>query len=69
MVTNGDSERSIYHSATIWLELKGEQALDEAGRMLNETVRRGDRRSADLWARIIAALEDLRARTAMDHIA
>lgn len=58
---SSDRDRSIYHSATIWLELKGERALDEAGRMKIETARRGDRRSADLWGRIIAALEDLHA--------
>ena len=59
-----DSEISIYRSATIWLELKGDRAVDEAGKMLNETRRRGDGRSADLWVKIITALEDLRHRVA-----
>jgi hypothetical protein len=61
-VTSDGSEASIYRSATIWFELKGEQAIDEAGRWMTETARRGDRRAAAQWVKIIAALEDLRSR-------
>lgn len=68
-VTRNETETSIYRSATIWLALKGERAVDEAGRLMQETRRRGDGRSADLWARIIAAVEDLRARTGIDRVA
>lgn len=68
-VITDESESSIYRSATIWLELKGERAVDEGGQLMREARRRGDPRSADLWARIIAAVEDLRSRAEPDRAA
>ena len=65
MVTEAETELGIYRSATIWLELKGENALAEADRMLSEIRRRGDRRAADNWLKIIAAVEDLQQREAI----
>jgi hypothetical protein len=60
-----DLEQGIYRSAAIWLELKGETAIAEAGKMRNETQRRGNGRAADSWLKIIAALEDIRHREAV----
>ena len=57
-----DLEQGIYRSATIWLELKGEAAVAEAGKMLSETQRRGNRRAVENWLKIIAALEDIQQR-------
>jgi hypothetical protein len=52
----------ICRSATIWLELKGENALAEAGRMLAEVRQRGDARASESWLKIIAALEEIHHR-------
>lgn len=57
-----ESQESICYSATIWLELKGDGAVAEANRMLDETRRRGDGRAIIDWLKIIAALEDMRDR-------
>jgi hypothetical protein len=57
-----DSDLGTYRSATIWLELKGDRAVVEAGRMMSETRRRGNRQAADSWIKIIAALEDIQHR-------
>jgi hypothetical protein len=52
-------DANICYSATIWLELKGDGALAEATRMLDETRRRGDGRATINWIKIIAALEEM----------
>ena len=64
-----DFQGSIYHSATIWLELKGDAALGDAGKLLAESRRRGDRQSADAWVKIIAAVEELVQRCEGDVFA
>lgn len=58
-----DPDLGVGRSAAIWLELKGDQALAEAGRMLAETRRRGDARATEIWLKIIAAIEEIHHRT------
>jgi len=57
-----DPDPGVSRSATIWLELKGGNALAEAGHMLAETRRRGDARATETWRRIIAAIEEIQRR-------
>jgi len=49
----------ILHSASIWLELHGDEAVPVAGRMAAEMRARGDLVGADIWLRIIVALGEM----------
>jgi len=48
------------HSATIWLELHGDNAIVEARRQASEMRARGDLDGADSWLKIIVAIEEMR---------
>jgi hypothetical protein len=58
------SDLGIIHSASLWLELHGENAIAEARIMAAEMRAKGDTDGADTWLQIIVAIEELR-RTAM----
>jgi hypothetical protein len=50
----------IIHSATMWLELHGDNAIPEARRTTAEMRRKGDLGGADTWLQIIVAIGELR---------
>jgi hypothetical protein len=54
------TDLGIIHSATMWLELHGDNAISDARRMAAEIRGKGDLDGADQWLKIIVALEDLR---------
>jgi hypothetical protein len=53
---------SIIHSATMWLELHGDNAIPEARRMAAELRGKGDLDGADTRLKIIVAIEEMRQR-------
>jgi hypothetical protein len=50
---------NIHHSASLWRDLHSEAAVPEARKMVASMQSKGDHESADLWLRIIVALEAL----------
>ena len=58
------TDLDIIHSASLWLDLHGENAIAEARIMAAEMRAKGDTDGADTWLQIIVAIEELR-RTAM----
>ena len=58
-----DANLGIHHSATLWLELHGNEAIPEARKMAAMMRERGDLDSADTWLRIIVTLEEMRQMT------
>jgi hypothetical protein len=53
----------ILHSAAMWLELHGENAIAEARRMAAEMQAKGDKVGADTWLQIIVAIGELQRNT------
>jgi len=53
------ADLGIIHSASLWLELHGENAIAEARIMAAEMRAKGDRNGADTWLQIIVAIEEL----------
>jgi len=53
------ADLDIIQSASLWLELHGEDAIVQARRLAAEMQARGDREGAASWQRIIVAIEAL----------
>lgn len=54
------SDHDILRSANLWLNRHGEVAMTEARKMVAGFQEAGDRDSADVWLRVLLALESLR---------
>lgn len=54
------ADLGIRHSAALFLELHGDEAVPEARKMAAAMRERGDLDSADTWLRIIVALDEMR---------
>jgi hypothetical protein len=54
------ADLGVIHSATMWLELHGDNAIPEARRMAAEIRGKGDLDGADTWLKIIVAIEEMR---------
>jgi len=54
----------IFHSANLYLELHGDEAVAKARAMVRTMQDRGDRDGADRWLQIIVAIEALQHKTA-----
>ena len=53
------SDLDITHSAHLFIQLHGADAVPTARRMVEQMRRRGDNDGADTWLRIIVAIGDL----------
>ena len=53
------ADLGIIHSASLWLELHGENAIAEARIMAAEMRAKGDVDGADTWLQIIVAIGEL----------
>lgn len=53
------SDLDITHSAHLFIQLHGADAVPKARRMVEQMRRRGDNDGADTWLRIIVAIGDL----------
>jgi hypothetical protein len=53
------ADLAIIHSASMWLELDGENAIAEARRMAVEMQTKGDHDGADTCLQIIVAIGEL----------
>jgi hypothetical protein len=58
------TDLGIIHSASIWLELHGENAIAETRRMAAEMQAKGDQEGADTWLQIIVAIGELQRNAA-----
>jgi hypothetical protein len=56
------SDLDIFRSAHLWLEQHGEKAVPKAREMAAALRDRGDVEGADLWLRVIVAIEDAGSR-------
>jgi hypothetical protein len=56
------SDLEIVRSATLFLELHGEEAITKARDMVRTMRERGDNNDADRWLRIIVEIEAMRHR-------
>ena len=56
------SDPEIVHSATLFLELHGEEAVTKARDMVRTMRERGDNDGADRWLQIIVAIESQQRR-------
>ena len=54
------SDHDILRSANLWLHRHGADAVAEARKMVAGFQEAGDRDSADVWLRVLLALETLR---------
>jgi hypothetical protein len=54
------SDQDILQSATLWHDRHGSSAVAEARKQVAELQDAGDRDAADVWLRILLALETLR---------
>ena len=54
------SDLDIFRSASMYLELHGDQAVAKAREMVRTMKERGDNDGADAWLRIIVAIETMR---------
>jgi hypothetical protein len=55
------SDHEILQSASLWLDRHGEAAVIEARKMVASLQDAGDRDTADVWLRILLAIESLRS--------
>jgi hypothetical protein len=55
------SDRNILRTAHFWIQRYGDQAIAMARQMVEEMRHKGDRQGADMWLRIIVAIETLGA--------
>lgn len=53
------TDLGIIHSANLWLELHGEDAIVQARRLAAEMQARGDNEGAASWQWIIVAIDEL----------
>lgn len=53
------TDTDIIHTASMWLELHGDNAVVEARRMAAEMQAKGDRDGADTWLKIIEAIIEI----------
>jgi hypothetical protein len=53
------ADLGIIHSASLWLELHGDEAVPEARKMAAQMRARGDLEGADTWLKIIVAVGEL----------
>ena len=53
------SDIDIQHTAHLWIQQHGDNALSKARAMVEKMHRRGDDEGADVWLRIIAAITTL----------
>jgi hypothetical protein len=56
------SDLDIFRSAHLWLEQHGEEAVPKAREMAAALRDKGDVDGADLWLRVIVAIEDASSR-------
>jgi len=56
-----DSDHDILRSANLWLNRHGDLAVAEARKMVAGFQSDGDRDSADVWLRILLAVETMRS--------
>jgi hypothetical protein len=54
------SNLEIFQTANLLNDLHGSAAIVEARKMASDFQEKGDRNSADVWLRIIVAIESLR---------
>jgi hypothetical protein len=54
------ADLGIIHSASLFLDLHGDEAVPEARKMATEMRAKGDLDGADTWLRVIVAIEDMR---------
>jgi hypothetical protein len=52
------ADLGIIHSASLWLDLHGENAITEARRLAAEMRAKGDTDGADTWLQIIVAIDE-----------
>ena len=52
-------DTGIIHTASMWLEVHGDNAVAEARRMAAEMQVKSDRDGADTWLKIIEAIEEI----------
>jgi hypothetical protein len=55
------ADLDVFRSANIWLSQHGDAAVEKARRRVTELQAAGDRDGADVWLRIIVAIETLLA--------
>ena len=55
------SDHYVQRTARIYSEIHGEQAVAKARERVADLHKRGDSIGADMWLRITAAIEELRA--------
>jgi len=55
-----DTDHDILRSANLWQNRHGDSAVAEARKMVAGFQDAGDRDSADVWLRVLLALENMR---------
>jgi len=55
------SDHDILRSANLWLNRHGDLAVTEARKMVAGFQATGDRDSADVWLRVLLAIETMRS--------
>jgi hypothetical protein len=53
------ADLDVFRGANIWLSQHGDAAVEKARRRVTELQAAGDRDGADVWLRIIVAIETL----------
>jgi hypothetical protein len=55
-----ETDHDILRSANLWLNRHGDDAVTEARKMVASLQEAGDRDSADVWLRVLLAVENMR---------